>query len=52
MPCCRAQPSSTADGTTPGHRFNVKTGTCSTDAELKLKTYALFPEGSGFTVQG
>jgi ferredoxin-nitrite reductase len=34
-----------------GNRFDIKTGACSTDAQLTLKTYRLVPEGSGFTVQ-
>ncbi|HKX05665.1 MAG TPA: Rieske 2Fe-2S domain-containing protein [Methylomirabilota bacterium] len=37
----------------PGHgyRFDLKTGACSTDAQLTLRTYRLVPEGPGFTIQ-
>jgi nitrite reductase (NADH) small subunit len=33
-----------------GHRFNVKTGACSTDPRLKAKTFAVVPQSGGFTV--
>jgi len=37
----------------PGHgyRFDLRTGACSTDAQLRLKTYRLVADGPGFTVQ-
>jgi ferredoxin-nitrite reductase len=34
-----------------GYRFDLATGACPTDPQLKLKTYRLVPEGPGFTVQ-
>jgi ferredoxin-nitrite reductase len=35
-----------------GYRFNLQTGACSTDPQLKLKVYGLVPDGSGFVVKG
>ena len=37
----------------PGHgyRFDLRTGACSTDAQLRLKTYRLVADGPGFTVR-
>jgi ferredoxin-nitrite reductase len=34
-----------------GYRFDVRTGACSTDAQLRLKCFRLVPEGPGFTIQ-
>ena len=34
-----------------GYRFDLRTGTCATDAQLRLKTYRLVPDGPGFTVE-
>ena len=34
-----------------GYRFDVKTGTCSTDAQLSLKCFGLVPEGPGFSIK-
>src|SRR5216684_4162051 len=34
-----------------GYRFDLRTGACATDAQLRLKTYRLVPDGPGFTVQ-
>jgi nitrite reductase/ring-hydroxylating ferredoxin subunit len=34
-----------------GYRFDLGTGACLTDPQLKLKTYRLVPDGAGFTVQ-
>jgi len=34
-----------------GYRFDLRTGACSTDAQLRLKTYRLVADGPGFTVQ-
>jgi len=34
-----------------GYRFDLRTGACATDAQLRLKTYRLVPDGAGFTVQ-
>ncbi len=33
------------------YRFNLKTGTCSTDPNLKAKTFRLIPDGEGFTFE-
>src|SRR5260370_31002807 len=37
----------------PAHAypFDLRTGACATDAQLRLKTYRLVPDGAGFTVQ-
>lgn len=37
----------------PGHgyRFDLRTGACSTDAQLRLKTYRLVADGPDFTIQ-
>lgn len=37
----------------PGHdyRFDLKTGMCSTDSQLRLKLFHLVPQGPGFTIQ-
>jgi len=32
------------------YRFNLKTGVCSTDPNLKARTFRLIPQGEGFTV--
>jgi nitrite reductase/ring-hydroxylating ferredoxin subunit len=34
-----------------GYRFDLGTGACLTDPQLKLKTYRLVPDGAGLTVQ-
>ncbi len=34
-----------------GYRFDLRTGACATDAQLRLKTYRLVPDGPGFAVQ-
>jgi ferredoxin-nitrite reductase len=34
-----------------GYRFDLRTGACATDAQLRLKTFRLVPDGAGFTVQ-
>jgi ferredoxin-nitrite reductase len=34
-----------------GYRFDLRTGACATDAQLRLKTYRLVPDGPDFTVQ-
>jgi 3-phenylpropionate/trans-cinnamate dioxygenase ferredoxin component len=34
-----------------GYRFDLRTGACATDGQLRLKTYRLVPDGPGFTVQ-
>jgi ferredoxin-nitrite reductase len=34
-----------------GYRFNLETGTCSTDPALRAKTFALVPHAGGFTVE-
>ncbi len=34
-----------------GYRFDLRTGACATDAQLRLKTYRLVPDGAAFTVQ-
>jgi ferredoxin-nitrite reductase len=33
-----------------GHRFNLKTGACSTDPSLRVKTHGVVPHADGFTV--
>ena len=34
-----------------GYRFDVTTGACSTDPQLKLKCFHLVPDGAGFTIR-
>ena len=34
-----------------GYRFDLKTGACSTDSQLRLKTFPLVPEGPGFSIK-
>jgi ferredoxin-nitrite reductase len=34
-----------------GYRFDLRTGACASDAQLRLKTYRLVPDGAAFTVQ-
>jgi ferredoxin-nitrite reductase len=34
-----------------GYRFDLKTGMCSTDSQLRLKSFCLVPQGPGFTIQ-
>jgi ferredoxin-nitrite reductase len=34
-----------------GYRFDLRTGACATDAQLRLKTFRLVPDGAGFAVQ-
>ncbi len=34
-----------------GHKFNVQTGACSTDAKLQAKVFRLAARGDGFTVE-
>ena len=34
-----------------GYRFNLKTGTCSTDPNLAARVFRLIPEGNGLTIQ-
>ena len=34
-----------------GYRFDLRTGACATDGQLRLKTYRLVPDGPGFTAQ-
>lgn len=34
-----------------GYRFDLKSGICSSDSKLKARTFALIPEGDGFTIE-
>ena len=34
-----------------GYRFDLKTGRCSTDGQLRLTTHRLVPEGPGFSIK-
>ena len=34
-----------------GYRFDLRTGACATDAQLRLKTFRLVPDGAGLRVQ-
>jgi nitrite reductase/ring-hydroxylating ferredoxin subunit len=33
------------------YRFHLRTGACSTDPNLKARTFRLLPRGDGFTVE-